>query len=576
MHKKLFNRSIQFIITVSFTIITVVSIMVVGMTLYNKFTRIAVQNASASTTQIIEQVNLNLNYYIKSMIEVSSLLDQNIVKNQGKSNDQLKNQMEVIMKTKQDIVTMELFSEDGKLITGLPYTSLKKNVNIKEQQWFSEAMRNPNRFFFSPPHVQNLFPGQHNWVLSLSKTITVGKGDEKFQEVLLVDMNFHAIGELCQTVNLGKKGYIYIVDSGGNIVYHPQQQLIYNGLKYENNDDVLKHSQGSFIQNLDGEKRLITVAPVNYTDWKIVGVSYMEEITSIKNEITNFVVPIIIFGIILVVIISVLISAKISRPIKQLEQSMKKVEEGNFDINLDIKGEDEVVKLSNTFNMMVARIRELMEQIVHEQEAKRKSELNALQSQINPHFLYNTLDSIVWMAENGNSEDVITMVTALAKFFRISISRGKNIISVKEELEHAKNYLIIQKFRYKNKFRFEFEAEEETLKYKTLKLILQPIIENSIYHGIEYMMDEGVIKVSVQALDGKLLFKVSDNGLGMKKEILDNILSNQPKDESGHGVGVKNVHERIQLCYGKEYGLKIESEIEVGTVVKIWLPIVQE
>lgn len=573
--KTLKIRSIQFIITISFTCITVTAMIFVGVSLYNKFTKISIQYVSINTQQIIEQVNLNLDYYIKNMIEISNLLKDNINKNQNIPNQSLTEQMKVIMNTRQDIVTMGLFTNKGELITAFPDTKLKYYVDINEQSWFNSVLKNQNLLVFSSPHVQNLFEGKHSWVVSLSRAVTFSKDGKKISGVLLVDMNFQSIGELCQNVNLGKKGYIYIVDSTGNIVYHPQQQLIYSGLKYENNDDVLKHQKGTFMENLDGEKRMISVKPVNYTEWKIVGVSYMDEIVSIKNDTTSFVLIILCFGIVVVITISIVISAKITRPIKQLEKSMKKVEEGCFDIVVDVKGDDEVIRLSRNFNIMVTRIKELMKQIVYEQELKRKSELNALQAQINPHFLYNTLDSIVWMAENEKSEDVITMVTALARLFRISISRGKNIITVKEELEHAKNYLIIQKIRYKNKFKFDFEVDDRVLQFKTMKLLLQPIIENAIYHGIEYMVDEGNIKITANIEDGKLLYRVIDNGLGIKAELLKKILSHETETKSGSGVGVKNVHERIQLYYGLEYGLEIESEIEEGTTVKIWLPIVE-
>lgn len=568
-------KSIQFLITVSFTMITVLAMLFVGITLYNKFTNIAVQNTSINTTQIIEQVNLNLDYYLKSMIEISNLLENNVSANNGVIDEDLKEQMSVIMETRQDIVTMGIFDNVGNLILGYPNTVLKKNVNVMNQQWYDEIYENPEYLYFSSPHVENLFQGKHNWVLSLSRSVPVVVNGKKVSGIILVDLNFESIGELCENVNLGKKGYIYIVDSAGNIVYHSQQQLIYNGLKSENTADVLKHTSGSFIQKDSGGNRMITVKPISFTDWRIVGVSYMDEITSIKNETSAFAFTILLFGIATVIIIFIFISAKISKPIKQLERSMKKVEEGCFDIYVDVKGEDEVVRLSRTFNIMVVRIRELMDQIVKEQEEKRKSELNALQAQINPHFLYNTLDSIVWMAENGNSQDVITMVTSLARLFRISISRGKNIITVEQEVEHARNYLIIQKIRYKNKFTFQFDVDERVLNYRTLKLILQPIIENSIYHGIEYMVDEGLIKISVRIEDGKLLYQVEDNGLGMDKDKLDSLLSEsyESDSKSGSGVGVKNVHQRIQLYYGKEYGLKIQSELEEGTMVKIYLPL---
>lgn len=567
-------RSIQFIITVSFTVITVFAILIVGTTLYNRFNKAAEEDASLSTRQIIEQVNLNLDDYLTSMVQTSNLLNSTINKYPSLPNDKLEVQMNVIPDTKQDIVTLAVFSEDGELLMGSPNSKLKSNVVIDRQEWFHSALSLPGSLFFIPPHVQNLFEDKHDWVVSLSRCITFYRNGKGVRGVLLVDLNFKAIEQLCRRVSLGRRGYIYIVDSEGNIVYHPQQQLIYMGLKYENNDDILKHSYGTFMQEFGGDRRLVTVKTVNYTGWKIVGISYMDELVAAKRDIYNYVWFIVITGIIFIIAIFSVISAKISQPIKELEKSMKLVEEGNFDINIDVRGEDEVVELSRTFNIMVSRIRELMDQILVEQEAKRKSDLNALQAQINPHFLYNTLDSIVWMAENGKSQDVITMVTALARLFRISISKGKDIISVEQELEHARNYMIIQKIRYKNKFSFEINADKEAITHKTLKLILQPIIENSIYHGIEYMVDEGLIKINVRTTEDKLIYEISDNGLGMKQEVLENILSFKSKNTGGSGVGVKNVHERIQLSYGKEYGLAIESELEEGTTVTITIPLI--
>lgn len=569
-------KSIQAVITVSFTLITVCTLLIVGLTLYNKFSRTAEQNASLSTRQIIDQVNYNLDTYLRNMMDVSNLLYYNVIKTQNIPNSKLAEQMNVIVNTRKDIISLAVFSEKGEMITGVPLSRLKSNANVTGQEWFRRAVDQPENLYFSPPHVQSLFAGQHKWVVSLSRAVTLNKDGENIYGVMLVDMNFSAIEQLAQRVNLGSKGYIYITDPNGDIVYHNQQQLIYAGVKNENNYKVAKMDDGNYIETFNGVRQLITVKTVGYTGWKIIGISYMDEMVATTREIRSFVGWILVVGILFVIFISAFISYKISQPVKRLEESMKMVEEGHFDINIEVKGEDEVVQLSRAFNLMVARIKQLMGQVVTEQEAKRKSELEALQAQINPHFLYNTLDSIVWMAENEKTQDVITMVTALARLFRISISRGKNVITVREELEHARNYLIIQKRRYKDKFQFTIEAAEETLQYKTLKLILQPLIENAIYHGIEYMVDEGEIRITVSIVDGKLLYEVRDNGLGMKPEVMENILSKEWKKGKGSGVGMKNVHERIQLYYGKQYGLEIQSELEEGTTVKAWLPLVEE
>ena len=563
-------RSIQSIITLSFTLITILTMIFIGVTLYNKFSKTAEKNVIISTNQIIDQVSLNLEYYIMNMAEVSNLITENLNTISDINMENLKGVFDVTLKIRKDIVTLAIFSKDGELIKNTDNFKLKKGLNIKEQEWFKKVDK-PGGFYFSSPHVQNLFSSKHMWVVSLSEAVKMNYENKSIDVVSLVDMNFSVIDRLCQRVSLGKRGYIYVIDKDGNIIYHPQQQMIYIGLKTENIDDVTKRNDGSYVENYDGEKRLLTIKTVSYTGWRIIGVSYMDEIVTTSKEIYDFITFILIFGVIFVFSISLFISAKISLPIKRLEKLMKKVEKGQFDIYAEVKGEDEVKQLSRTFNLMILRIRELMDQIVKEQELKRKSELKALQAQINPHFLYNTLDSIVWMAENDKNQGVITMVTSLAKLFRISISKGEETASIKDELEHARNYLIIQQIRFKDKFDFVFEIQPEVYKYRTVKLVLQPIIENAIYHGIGHIVDKGMIQIKASIIQDKILFEIIDNGAGMTSRVLERVLRAEAKSETGSGVGVKNVNERIQIYFGKEYGLEIQSELDAGTCVKIWI-----
>lgn len=219
-----------------------------------------------------------------------------------------------------------------------------------------------------------------------------------------------------------------------------------------------------------------------------------------------------------------------------------------------------------------------MGQIVVEQQSKQKYEFEALQAQINPHFLYNTLNSVIRMIGMSKNDEVITMITSLSKLFRISLSKGKTVITVKEELEHAHHYLKIQQMRFKQKFRFSIEAEEEALSCLTLKLLLQPIIENAIVHGMEYIADEGFIRVEAVIRDGMLQFIITDNGVGMSEDKRDRLLTEAAYEKSGagSGVAVKNVHDRIRLFHGPPYGLKFESELEEGTTVHIQLPMMRE
>lgn len=568
-------RSIQYTITVSFTLITVLVMLFVGIVLYNKFSQTAEENANLNNQQIVEQVKFNLEYYLEGMADIFEQVDGKIRKSQGIPSSSLMEQLDTILDTRQDIVSMALFTASGELITGLPAMEMRRNTNLTEQSWFRSAMDNPNHLSFSPPHIQNLYKGQYKWVVSMSKGIVIDRDGQKMNAVLLVDVNFRTIDDLCRRVNLGKKGYVYIIDeSAGSIVYHPQQQLIYAGLKYENVEQALKFTFGSYVDETGGERRLIVVKTVNNIGWKIIGVSYLDEIVTTKKETSVFIFWLLVLAMAFFLLISVFISAKITQPIKRLKKSMEKVERGDFDTYIHIKGADEVEQLSRRFNIMVSRIRQLMDQIILEQEAKRKYELEVLQSQINPHFLYNTLNSVVRMVGIGKNEEVITTITSLSKLFRISLSRGKNIITVQEELEHVRNYLIIQKMRYKDKFEFEIEAEDRVLACKTVKLILQPLVENSIHHGIEYMADKGLIRITARVVDGKVLFQVIDNGVGMSEQTLEALLRGQAKSDKGSGVGVKNVQERIRLYFGEGYGLQMESQLEAGTTVNVWIPLI--
>ncbi len=227
---------------------------------------------------------------------------------------------------------------------------------------------------------------------------------------------------------------------------------------------------------------------------------------------------------------------------------------------------------------MVSTMRHLMEDIIAQEEQKRRSELEVLQSQINPHFLYNTLDSVIWMTEAGRQEEAIQMVTSLARLFRISLSRGSSVIPLADELEHARHYMTIQKIRYKNRFTFDVQAGPEVEGLYTLKLIVQPLLENAIYHGLSAVEDDGHIRVTARRMDDRLVIDVEDDGMGMPPEVAAQLLEDyRPAVKtSGSGIGIRNVHRRIQLTFGKEYGLQVESEPDEGTRVRIILPVLDE
>ncbi|WP_427902193.1 cache domain-containing sensor histidine kinase [Paenibacillus silvae] len=569
--------SIRSIITWSFSVFIVLVLTIMAVLLHDKFTQAAERSAELSTRQIVDQVSYNLEDYVRSMSHLYRAIEEHMLRDGTWEGDQVDKQLDTLLSSREDIISITLLDANGELLKNRPAAALKRSAHVTQQGWFQSALRVPNHLSFSLPHIQNMYAGPYQWVVSMSKGMTVKQNGQERQVILLVDINFKQMDEISSRVSLGQRGYVYIIDeSAGNIVYHPQQQLMYMGLKKENIEQALV-AAGSYEDEAEGQKRLNTVKSVANIGWKIVGVAYLDEIMTTRQEVNGYLIRVLVVVLVLVIVVSMLLSSSLTRPIRRMERKMKAVERGDFNVVLPTTGPLEVERLSRRFNLMVNKIRTLMDEIIHEQEQKRRLELEALQAQINPHFLYNTLNSVVRMVGMSRNDEVITMITSLSRLFRISLSQGKTIISVREELEHARHYLTIQQMRFKHKFTFTIHADEQVLDGLTLKLILQPLIENAIVHGIEYHMDEGSIEIDVQRDEQDVVFRITDNGVGMSEEQMAALLSGRAvvKSGAGSGVAVRNVHDRIRLYYGDGYGLNYASELEEGTTVWIRIPFQQ-
>ncbi|CUP95650.1 sensor histidine kinase [Clostridium baratii] len=575
------DKGIQYIISISFTIIAVIGMITLGQVLYIKFINVNEEISSKNNKDIVNQVNLNLDRYLRSVMKISDGIYYNVIKKKDLSVDEIKNEMSLIYETNKDfIASITLFSKYGEVIDGYPLKTLKNTIDPRENEWFLNAIKRKENLHFSTPHVQNLFkdPGYtYKWVVSLSRAVELTEDGGTSQGVLLVDMNFSEIERIFKNTEISKSGYIYLMDGKGEIIYHPRQQLIYSDLIDENNDIAKDYEDGTRVETFDKEKRLVTVKTVGYTGWKIVAVTPFSDITESYSSIKIFTLVILFFAVLILATINIVVSSRIANPIKALEKKVKKFEEGALNIDFSTcSGSNEVKHLGKAINSMIAQMNILMDNIVFEQELKRKTELDALQAQINPHFLYNTLDSIVWMIESEKYSGAITMVTSLARFFRISLSKGRNVITVKEELEHVRNYLTIQNIRYKNKFNYNIEFEDDVLSLASIKLIIQPLVENAIYHGMEFMDGDGEINIKAYKINDDLYIDVIDNGLGMPDYIVETLLyENKNIKSKGSGVGLKNVNERIKLYFGKNYGLEIYSEPDEGTTIRIHMKAIE-
>jgi two-component system sensor histidine kinase YesM len=287
----------------------------------------------------------------------------------------------------------------------------------------------------------------------------------------------------------------------------------------------------------------------------------------------------IVGSIIVVILVALLLSGVLTKPLKELQASMRAAAD-NLNTIVPVRTDDEIGQLGRAFNQMLTQIRQLMRQSVQEQKKLRQIEMQVLQEQIKPHFIYNTLEVIIGLLETDQNEDVIKMVEALGAFFRISLSQGRELISIKEEVDHVRNYLYIQKLRHGEKYDYRIEVEDGIVHFKTLKLLLQPLVENAIYHGVRSLVsNEGLIVVRGYRTEETICFEVSDNGRGMPADLVmalnRSLRGEQPEDQAKHGYGLRNVHERIVLAFGQEYGLWLTSTLDQGTRVVLRLPMIK-
>ena len=585
--KERYHRSsIQMILSLFFTAVAVVGMVFLGLTLFLRFS--ASNNAllAENSQRVLSQVNLNLDARLREMMRFSDAAYYQVIKDADLAEEDITRDLELLYYTsRESLVSIAVFSDSGTLIAAAPLAELKNSVAPERESWFDAAQERIENLHFSTPHVQNLFVDpdyRYRWVVSLSRHVELTRDGAIESGVLLVDMSYSGIEQICKDVDLGagQGGYLYLVDGAGEIVYHPRQQLIYAGLLEENNAAAAAYADGSHNEVFRGQRRQVTVKTVGYTGWKLVGVVPSESLWDNYGQLLLFFLFIVFFSVFLLVFVNLRLSAWITAPMKKLDRAVKELEAGRETVDLKVDGPYEVEHLSRSIQSMVSTMRHLMDDILQQEEQKRRSELEVLQSQINPHFLYNTLDSVIWMTENGRTEDAVVMLTSLARLFRISLSRGSNIITVAEELEHARHYLTIQKMRYKNKFSADLSAEDGVESLYTIKLIVQPILENAIYHGMDYADGDGKICVRAFREGEDAVIEVADNGLGMPEEVVERLLDQgstyAAAGSKGSGIGLRNVHRRIQLTFGREYGLTILSEPDDGTVVRIRLPALDE
>lgn len=531
---------------------------------------------------IAKDVNYNYylqNYLIKAIEQEEGDNNLSVVENM-REYEMSSQTFNDILLTRSDVSSVMIFGKKGLLFHKTMDSYRNVLMDYSELPWYKKALENPEKAALTGPNRHEFLAGGNERSLSLSRVVQSWE-DGSFLGVILIDMNFNKLTEICEAGTAGQNGLFYILNDEKELLYETKKGKKQLDLSKEENlkkvqKEMLKDGREDFSVKADGISYIGVQKTMEDTGWTLLNIVPVAQVTAGLTETNTLIMTAVGISLFVTLLALNKILTDIINPLKRLQRHMARVSIENMNQQVKVESDDELGKLARNFNEMLVRIENLKGQVLAEQEDKRKYELQALQAQINPHFLYNTLDSIIWMAETNDS-NIVPMTEALAKLFRISLNKGNEEILLKKELEHVENYLIIQSMRYADKFTYEISAQPEVESCGIIKLILQPIVENCIYHGIKKKRGTGHISIEAFLQGEYLKILVKDDGCGMSEEMCEKILSDEvePENISGSGIGVRNVNERVRLRFGQEYGLKYSSKMGEGTTVEYTLPFIK-
>ena len=573
MIKKLSDLSIgQSFFVISISIVAIMLLLSTGVTNQLVFSRTD-RLIETTSKEINKQVIMNYENYLSSVIDISNTMQKYIV-DLTKTNeiDKLSELLLATTNLERNIKHIALLDDEGLVIAAS--TPLTINPHIQDIDWFKQAINMPDIHHFSSLHTENLILNGNEEVVTISKQVQYNIGNTNQRGVLMIDLSTSQFKSLAAQTNLGDQGHIIIADQNNGLIYSSNPEC-----QTGQCDSALIAQEillGGKLTLWQGLNMYVNVNTIRDTRWKIASFINVNEIILTKTEIQLRMFFIFIGTLVIVAFFSYMFSRRITNPMNILKKHITKIEQGDLDARVQVDGQKEVILLADAFNTMSDRIKDLMQKVLNEQNEKRKTHFLALQNQINPHFLYNTLDSIVALSENNRNKDVEHAIIALSKFFRMSISSDMNLVELKDEIEHVRNYLVIQQIRYRNAFKFDFDIDEDVLHHKVIKLSLQPLVENAILHGIQPEEAFTTILIKGYIKDGFTYLEVFNEGYGISQDKIDEIKAVIQSQKESSSMGLKNVYQRLKLYYGEEADLYFESELDEYTKVIMKMPMEEE
>ncbi|WP_028125801.1 sensor histidine kinase [Eremococcus coleocola] len=535
----------------------VISILLVTILSYRHYTY-SVTILKDSKYQQTEQQLKNASTYISSYLEktkgISSVLAMTpeIENLDQSSSDSIQNIIDLIEQNDQLIKRIFVISKSGNLISSSA-SDFELSDNMNELEWYQNLQKSNNMAMVTTENHKGFSMNKTERVISISHQIVK---DKKVLGYAVIDLSYKLIEDYVSAINFGEKGYTFITTSEEKLLFDSNQMDTSSLVEQDKYLQLINNRMKSLDEGFVGAHVYIP-----NTDWLLVGVASTEQIEELQKKLIENTVTWSVIILILTVALSILISQWISKPITNLAEEMKKVDEIFSKIELEDSDSIEIHTLKKEYNLLLDRIKILTKNIEEKENAKRNFELKALQSQINPHFIYNTLDTILWLIEFGENEKAIEVTKALGMILRSSLSINQDFIPLAKEIEHVQNYMDIQKVRYDDKFEYLLELDQATPEIMVPKLILQPIVENAIYHGIKPKKTKSFIKITSYIENEDLIIKVANNGVDFERDH-----QNRIKTKLG-GIGMKNVEQRIKILCGNQYGIKMYRQ-DALTIVK--------
>lgn len=524
---------------------------------------------SKTSREINKQIVLNYESYFNNVIDKSTVLQKEIL-DYTEENDleALENIFVTSKNLNRNVTAISLLDINGKEIASSSSRTARPGVIYRD--WFIKANEKRDVHYFSSPHSDDFFMlGKE--VFSISRYVSYfNVNGVKANGLLLIEIDTREFLMLSLMTNLGEHGHIVITDNENKLVYSSLPQCdpkLCESLIIAN--DVILGGQ---LVTVNGVKMYVNVNTIRNTRWSIATFNDVDAISQTKGEVILIMSAIFMGTLVAVALSSSALGVRITKPMKKLENHIKKLEKGEFDQEIRVEGQKEVVILAKAFNVMSKQINVLMKRIIAEQNEKQNTQFIALQNQVNPHFLYNTLDAIVWLSENNKNRDVERAIIALSKFFRMSITSDSNLVKLKDELEHISSYLLIQQIRYQNSFVFEFEIEPSILECYVLKLSLQPLVENAIIHGIRPNEEFTKILIRGYEKDDHVYLEVLNEGYGISQDKIKELYQIIKGEQKSKSIGLKNTYQRLKLYYGEQAELYFKSDSDEHTTVTIKIP----